>query len=332
MFSGFWVSSYHGPDLHNNSARASAPAGRMGSPMTATAQLPWAVMPLRFPEIKYNPKVNPKRNPWRMKSAPVQQPTGGTRRQGAPFVHLGRIRAVEATAADFRAFTESPDHQIVVLRQRESLTSVALYSAGSRRYAAKLESCGVDLQLCFDGKPSSLAYSVLGGPPHEAPGSVFFCTAPRSPIFESPLCGSWASGLGSYWPILPIFWVLCPACHVAAMGCPPMTQARFLSLSARLSASGHCDRTAHSDCALPFRRLLWCTEATCLPMALAFEAVPSRLYFSRWPFFTSQPLATERLAAGKWQATHATQTATARARTLLLLAERSVANGRTAVL
>ena len=170
-FLGVVISS----DLHN-SARAPAgpPAGRMGSPMAATAQLPWAMLPLRFPEITYNPKRNPKRNPWRMESAPAQQPTGATRRQGAPHILLGRIRAVEATAQDFRAFTESPDHQIVVLGQRESLTSVAPFSLGSRRYVAKLFSCGVDLQLSFAVTPSSLTYSALGGPPHEAPGSVLF--------------------------------------------------------------------------------------------------------------------------------------------------------------
>ena len=146
----------------------------MGSPMAATAQLPWAMLPLRFPEIKYNPKVNPHRNPWRMASAPAQQPTGGTRHQGAPFVHLGRIRAVEATAPDFRAFTDSPAHEIVVLGQRERLTSVALYCAGSSRYAAKLDKCFVDFRLSFAVQPSSLTYSVLGSPPHEAPGFVIF--------------------------------------------------------------------------------------------------------------------------------------------------------------
>ena len=138
--------------------------------MAATAQLPWAVVPMRFPELA----INNKRNPWRMGSAPAQQPTGATRRQGAPFVHLGRIRAVEATAPDFRAFTDSPAHEIVVLGQRERLTSVALYCAGSRRYAAKLENGVVDLRLSFAVQPSSLTYSVLGGPPHEAPGFVLF--------------------------------------------------------------------------------------------------------------------------------------------------------------
>ena len=53
-------------------------------------------------------------------------------------------------------------HEIVVLAQRERLTSVALFKRGSGRYAAKLESCGVDLRLCFDAKQSVLPYSALG--------------------------------------------------------------------------------------------------------------------------------------------------------------------------
>jgi len=142
----------------------------MGSPMAAPAQLPWAMMPLPYPELAFNNK----RNPWRLASAPAQQPTGGTRHQGAPFVHLGRIRAVEATAPDFRAFTDNPAHEVVVLGQRERLTSVALYCAGSSRYAAKLDKCFVDFRLSFAVQPSSLTYSVLGGPPHEAPGFVIF--------------------------------------------------------------------------------------------------------------------------------------------------------------
>ena len=60
----------------------------------------------------------------------------------------------------------------MVLGQRERLTSVDVLERGSRRYAAKLESYGVDLQLRFDDKPSSLTYSALGYPPHEARGSV----------------------------------------------------------------------------------------------------------------------------------------------------------------
>ena len=81
---------------------------------------------------------------------------------------------MEASAPDFRAFNESPDHEIAVLGQRERLTSVDLYKRDTDRYAAKLESCGVDFQLCFDDKQSSLTYSALGRPPHEAPGSVLF--------------------------------------------------------------------------------------------------------------------------------------------------------------
>ena len=69
-----------------------------------------------------------------------------------------------------------PRPRDVVLGQRERPTFVDLYRRGSGQYAAKLESCGVvDLKLCFDDKPSSsLTYSALvGGPLHEAPGSVF---------------------------------------------------------------------------------------------------------------------------------------------------------------
>jgi hypothetical protein len=82
---------------------------------------------------------------------------------------------VETAAADFRKFSDDPDHEIVVLGQSERLTSVAPVRTGSVRYAAKLESCGVDLRLCFfgiDDEQSCLTFSVLGGSPQEARGSV----------------------------------------------------------------------------------------------------------------------------------------------------------------
>ena len=67
---------------------------------------------------------------------------------------------METSAADFCAFTESLDHELVVLgQQRERLASVAVYKSGSGRYAAKLESCGVDLQLCFDDKQRCSGWS-----------------------------------------------------------------------------------------------------------------------------------------------------------------------------
>ena len=139
--------------------------------MEATAERRWAVTCMRLPPM---PSLRTDRNPWRLDSAVAQNPTGASRHQVSQ-VHLGRIRAVETAAADFRKFSDDPDHEIVVLGQSERLTSVAPVRTGSVRYAAKLESCGVDLRLCFlgiDAEQSCLTFSVLGGSPQEARGSV----------------------------------------------------------------------------------------------------------------------------------------------------------------
>lgn len=138
--------------------------------MEATAERRWAVTCMRLPTLKFTAY----RNPWRLDSAVAQNPTGASRHQVSQ-VHLGRIRAVETAAANFRKFSDDPDHEIVVLGQSERLTSVAPVRTGSVRYAAKLDSCGVDLRLCFlgiDAEQSCLTFSVLGGSPQEARGSV----------------------------------------------------------------------------------------------------------------------------------------------------------------
>ena len=89
FFSAFGVSSYRfsAPQtctpLQEGASRSDGFTD--GSQAAATAQLHWAVMPMHFPEITFNPTANPKHSPLRIESAPAQQPTRGTRRQGGVF-------------------------------------------------------------------------------------------------------------------------------------------------------------------------------------------------------------------------------------------------------
>ena len=122
------------------------------------------VLPL--PEVDAVTKGWTKRNsPWLLRAAAATKSTGRYR-HNASMLNLGRIRVCEMGPLDRDRFTADRTATISVLGQPEKVASIHTQGRGdSKRIVARLESCGVDMQIRFyaDAVSGSASYSVMGG-------------------------------------------------------------------------------------------------------------------------------------------------------------------------
>ena len=144
------------------------------------------VLPL--PEVDAVTKGWTKRNnPWLLRAAAATKSTGRYRHNAA-MLYLGRIRVYEMGPLDRDRFTADRTATISVLGQPEKVASIHTQGRGdSKRIVARLESCGVDMQIRFyaDAVSGSASYSVMGGAkyPISCVRMILFNQRVRSSLF-----------------------------------------------------------------------------------------------------------------------------------------------------
>ena len=144
------------------------------------------VMPL--PEVDAATRGWTKRNnQWLLRAAAATKSTGRYRHNAA-MLYLGRIRLYEMGPLDRDRFTADRTATISVLGQPEKVASIHTQGRGdSKRIVARLESCGVDMQIRFyaDAVSGSASYSVMGGAkyPISCVRMILFNQRVRSSLF-----------------------------------------------------------------------------------------------------------------------------------------------------